>query len=118
MMRRKLAVVTAALAVALAGSAEAASPKAQVHAWRVAHEKEIVDDFVTLLSKPNVATTLADVDANAAYISGLLQARGFTTELLRAEPGTPASILAELKTPGAKRTVVLYAPYDGQPISQ
>ena len=118
MTRRGVAVVAAAMAMALAGTAEAASPRAQVHAWRVAHEKAIVADFVTLLSKPNVATTLADVDANAAYISGLLQARGFATELLRAEPGTPASILAELKTPGAKRTVVFYAHYDGQPISQ
>ena len=107
-----------ALALGAAGAADAASPKAQVHAWRLAHEKEIVADFSTLLAMPNVATTLADVDANAAYISGLLQKRGFTTELLRAEPGTPASILAELKTPGVKRTVVFYAHYDGQPISQ
>ena len=82
-----------ALALGAAGAADAASPKAQVHAWRLAHEKEIVADFSTLLAMPNVATTLADVDANAAYISGLLQKRGFTTELLRAEPGTPASIL-------------------------
>ena len=107
-----------ALALGAAGAADAASPKAQVHAWRLAHEKEIVADFSTLLAMPNVATTLADVDANAAYISGLLQKRGFTTELLRAEPGTPASILAELKTPGVKRTVVFYDHYDGQPISQ
>jgi acetylornithine deacetylase/succinyl-diaminopimelate desuccinylase-like protein len=118
MMGHKGAVLAVALTMALAGSAEAASPKDQVRAWRQAHEKEIVADFVTLLSKPNVATNLADVDANAAYISGLLQKRGFTTELLRAEPGTPASILAELKTPGAKRTVVFYAHYDGQPIGQ
>ncbi|THD71261.1 M20/M25/M40 family metallo-hydrolase [Phenylobacterium sp.] len=118
MIGRKAAVAAAALAMAVAGSAHAASSKAAVEAWRRAHEKEIVADFVTLLSKPNVATTLADVDANAAYISGLLQKRGFTTELLRAEPGTPASILAELKTPGARRTVVFYAHYDGQPIGQ
>jgi acetylornithine deacetylase/succinyl-diaminopimelate desuccinylase-like protein len=113
-----LAAGVLALALGAGGTAVAASPKAAVLAWRQAHEKEIVTDFVTLLSKPNVATNLADVDANAAYISGLLQKRGFTTELLRAEPGTPASILAELKTPGAKRTVVFYAHYDGQPIGQ
>ena len=99
-------------------AAHAASPKAQVHAWRVAHEREILNDFIALLSMPNVATTQADVDKNAAYIEGLLQKRGFSTRLLRAEPGTPASILAELKTPGARRTVVFYAHYDGQPISQ
>ncbi len=114
------ALAATALAVALgaASAAEAASPKDQVHAWRMAHEKEIVGDFVTLLSKPNVATTIADVDANAVYIQGLLQARGFATKLLRAAPGTPASVFAELKAPGAKRTVTFYAHYDGQPISQ
>ena len=67
---------------------------------------------------PNVATTLPDVEANAAYISGQLEARGFKTCLLRAEPGTPPSVFAELDTPGAKRTVVFYAHYDGQPINQ
>lgn len=123
-MRARAAVQLAmggVLALALAataGGAGAASPKEKVRAWREAHEKAIVTDFSTLLSMPNVATTLVDVDANAAYISGLLQKRGFATELLRAEPGTPASILAELKTPGAKRTVVFYAHYDGQPIGQ
>jgi acetylornithine deacetylase/succinyl-diaminopimelate desuccinylase-like protein len=106
------------LATATADPALAASPKAAVREWRQAHEKEIVGDFATLLSKPNVATTLADVDANAAYISDLLTQRGFKVQLLRAAPGTPASIFAELKTPGAKRTVLFYAHYDGQPIGQ
>jgi acetylornithine deacetylase/succinyl-diaminopimelate desuccinylase-like protein len=111
-------LAAAGLLALSAGGADAASPKAAVHAWRQAHEKEILADFSALLSMPNVATNLADVDRNAAYISGLLEKRGFKTQLLRAEPGTPASILAELKTPGATRTVTFYAHYDGQPISQ
>jgi len=113
-----MAAVAIALAFGMVGAADASSPKDQVRAWRQAHEKEIVGDFVTLLSKPNVATTLPDVDANAAYIQGLLEKRGFTTKLLRAQPGTPASVFAEMKVPGAKRTVTFYAHYDGQPISQ
>jgi acetylornithine deacetylase/succinyl-diaminopimelate desuccinylase-like protein len=113
-----LAGVAAALALVAAGSVEAASPKAQVRAWRQAHEKEIVADFAALLSKPNVATTLSDVQANAAYISGLLQKRGFATQIIDAAPGTPPSVFAELKTPGATRTVTFYAHYDGQPIGQ
>ena len=112
------AALALGLGLSLAGAAQAASPKAAVHAWRVAHEREILADFTALLAKPNVATTLADVDANAAYISGLLEKRGFRTQLLRAEPGTPASVFAELNVPGATRTVVFYAHYDGQPISQ
>jgi acetylornithine deacetylase/succinyl-diaminopimelate desuccinylase-like protein len=107
------------LAAAPAGAASPkGSPAAAVRAWRQAHEKEIVSDFAALLAMPNVATTVPDVEKNAAYISGLLEKRGFRTQLLTAEPGTPPSILAELKTPGAKRTVVFYAHYDGQPIGQ
>ena len=89
-----------------------------MHAWRVAHEREILGDFERLVAMPNVATTLPDVDANATYIASLLDARGFHTRVLRAHAGTPASVFAELTTPGAKRTVVFYAHYDGQPINQ
>jgi acetylornithine deacetylase/succinyl-diaminopimelate desuccinylase-like protein len=105
-------------ALLVAGTAEAASPKAAVRTWRQAHEKEILSDFSTLLSMPNVATTVPDVERNAAYISSLLEKRGFKTQLLTANPGTPPSVYAELKTPGARRTVVFYAHYDGQPIGQ
>jgi acetylornithine deacetylase/succinyl-diaminopimelate desuccinylase-like protein len=109
----------AALALALmAGTAQAASPAPQVRTWRQANEKAIVADFVKLLSMPNVATTVSDVEKNATYLQELLKARGFTTQLLTAEPGTPPSVFGELKTPGAKRTVVFYAHYDGQPIGQ
>jgi acetylornithine deacetylase/succinyl-diaminopimelate desuccinylase-like protein len=107
-----------ALALGIAGAAQAASPKAAVQAWRKAHEREILADFSALLALPNVATTVPDVEKNAAYISGLLQKRGFATRLLYADPGTPPSVFAELKVPGATRTVVFYAHYDGQPIGQ
>jgi acetylornithine deacetylase/succinyl-diaminopimelate desuccinylase-like protein len=118
MALRALGLAAMAVVLLAAGAAEAASPKAAVRTWRQAHEKEIVSDFSALLSMPNVATTVPDVERNAAYISGLLEKRGFKTQLLTAEPGTPPSVYAELKTPGAKRTVVFYAHYDGQPIGQ
>jgi acetylornithine deacetylase/succinyl-diaminopimelate desuccinylase-like protein len=98
--------------------AHAAGPRDAVRVWRNAHEKAIVADFITLLSMPNVATNLADVEKNAAYIEGQLKARGFDTQLLTAEPGTPPSVFAQLKVPRAKRTVIFYAHYDGQPIGQ
>jgi acetylornithine deacetylase/succinyl-diaminopimelate desuccinylase-like protein len=115
---RAVGVCALAVGLAFAAAAQAASPREAVRGWRKAHEKEIVGDFATLLAMPNVATTLADVDRNALFIQGLLEKRGFATRLLRAAPGTPASVFAELKVPGAKRTVTFYAHYDGQPIGQ
>src|SRR5580700_5409062 len=111
------AAAICALGLAIS-SAQATSPRDTVRVWRKAHEKAIVADFITLLSMPNVATNVADVEKNAAYIEGQLQGRGFETRLLTAEPGTPPSVFAEMKVPGAKRTVLFYAHYDGQPIAQ
>ena len=106
------------LVLLLAAAAQGAAPTGPVRAYRAGHEKQIVADFVTLLAMPNVATTVPDVERNAAYIESLLQARGFTTRLLAAAPGTPPSVYAELKAPGAHRTVLFYAHYDGQPTGQ
>ncbi|HEV2595068.1 MAG TPA: M20/M25/M40 family metallo-hydrolase [Sphingomicrobium sp.] len=104
--------------LAFAPSVSAASPHQIVRAWRQTHEKQIVADFTAFLSLPNVATQLADVEKNTAYIERELQKRGFETRTLSAGPGTPPSVFAEFDTRGAKRTVLFYAHYDGQPISQ
>jgi len=116
---RRMPCLTALLSsMLLAHAAQAAPLHEQVRAYRAAHEKQIVGEFVTLLAMPNVATTVPDVERNAAYLEGLLQARGFSTKILAAAPGTPPAVFAELKSPGARRTVVFYAHYDGQPVAQ
>jgi acetylornithine deacetylase/succinyl-diaminopimelate desuccinylase-like protein len=121
-MRKKPALALGfGLALLLADAllpAIAANPHDAVRAWRKAHEQAILSDFVTLLSMPNVATNVADVEKNATFIEGQLKARGFQTRLLTADPGTPPSVFAEKKVAGARRTVIFYAHYDGQPIGQ
>jgi acetylornithine deacetylase/succinyl-diaminopimelate desuccinylase-like protein len=112
------AAALCALGLAISSAAEGDSSRDTVRVWRKAHEKAILTDFVTLLSMPNVATNIGDVEKNAAYIEGQLKARGFETRLLTAEPGTPPSVFAEMKVPRARRTVIFYAHYDGQPIGQ
>ena len=115
-MKRIIVLAAAALAAVAGACAHAASPRDAVRAWRQAHETAIVTDFTAFLSLPDVATTLPDVEKNADYIEAQLQARGFATKRLYAAPGTPPSVFAELKVPGAKRTVLFYAHYDGQPV--
>lgn len=117
-MWRWLAPALTVLAWAMPGAGTAASPRAPVHAWVAAHQREVLDDFTRLLALPNVATSLSDVETNAGYIARLLEQRGFRTRLLRAAPGTPPSVFAALDTPGARRTVLFYAHYDGQPVNQ
>jgi acetylornithine deacetylase/succinyl-diaminopimelate desuccinylase-like protein len=95
-----------------------AAVRDQVRAWRQAHEKEIVQELAGLLALPNVATNLADIQRNAEHLTEMLRRRGFATRLLSAGEGTPPSLYGELRTPGAKRTVVFYAHFDGQPVDQ
>jgi acetylornithine deacetylase/succinyl-diaminopimelate desuccinylase-like protein len=115
-MKRIITAVAFTLAASSAAHADAIADK--VRAYREAHEKQIVLDFMNLLALPNVANNVSDVEKNAAYIESLLKARGFTTKILAAAPGTPPSVFAEMKTPGATRTVLFYAHYDGQPVGQ
>ncbi len=82
------------------------------------HEKTILTEYTDFLALPNVASTVPDVEKNAAHIATLLEQRGFTAQQLSAGPGTPPAVYGELKVPGARRTVLFYAHYDGQPVSQ
>ncbi|MEP6801620.1 MAG: M20/M25/M40 family metallo-hydrolase [Acidobacteriota bacterium] len=88
---------------------------ARVRAYRAAHEVEIVRELAGLLSRPNVASDTENIEKSAAAVASLLEKRGIRAELLRV-PGAPPVVYGELSTPGARRTLVLYAHYDGQPV--
>ena len=57
---------------------------AAINDYRSDREKIIIEDFVDLLSMPNVAANFADMDRNADYVTELLVARGFETKRLKA----------------------------------
>ena len=85
-----------------------------INSFRAEREKRIVQDFAELLSFPNVATNLDDMTANANHIMGLLDERGFGTQVLQS--GGAPYVYAELLTPGAEETLLIYAHFDGQPV--
>lgn len=85
-----------------------------INSFRAEREKRIVQDFAELLSFPNVATNLDDMTANANHIMGLLDERGFSTQVLQS--GGAPYVYAELLTPGAEETLLIYAHFDGQPV--
>lgn len=121
LMRYSMFALFAGLISGLANAQVEVSPSANavansVDEYRAAHEKEIIGDFIDLLALPNVATNLADMDVNAEHIVGLLEPRGFKTQVLKA--GNAPYIYAELNTPGAAETVLLYAHFDGQPVQE
>jgi len=75
----------------------------------------VLNDFADLLSLPNVARDLPSMERNADLIVKLYARRGVAMRRLDAAGGPPA-LFGEIRVPGAKRTILLYAHYDGQPV--
>jgi acetylornithine deacetylase/succinyl-diaminopimelate desuccinylase-like protein len=100
----------------LSGVVLAQSPPAVAHDWRTTHQAEILQEFTALLAIPNVASETANIQRNAAALVAMLKQRGADTQLLTA-PGVNPVVFGEIKTPGAKHTIVFYAHYDGQPVT-
>jgi len=89
--------------------------RSRVATWRAQREGTIVRELVELLEIPNLASDSANIRRNAALIMRMLEGRGASVRLLES-PGSPPAVYGELPAPGATRTVVFYAHYDGQPV--
>jgi len=95
----------------------AQSVRKAVREYRQQHEVEIVRSYAQLLSLPNVASDTANIKRNADAIRKMLEQRGFHTQELNVA-GAPPAVYGELRTPGAKHTLLFYAHYDGQPVDK
>ncbi len=124
---RRFAFVLAALTLAAcqpaveenpfpAAEAPQAGPAMEAaRAHVAANEAEIVAELRALLALPNVADNHADIRRNADALVEMLQRRGAEARVL--ETGdAPVSVYGELITPGATRTLLFYAHFDGQPV--
>jgi acetylornithine deacetylase/succinyl-diaminopimelate desuccinylase-like protein len=117
MQLRSLAViitiqVLATANVHLIGRAQAND--STIRQYRQKHEVEIINEFVELLSIPNVASDTPNIRLNAAKLIEMMKRRGVETRLF--EGNGPPAVFGELKTPGATTTLGIYAHYDGQPV--
>ena len=105
------------LCLVFAQLASAADTPAQAaRKWRTAHESEILKEFTSLLAIPNVASDTANIQRNAETLVAMLKRRQVDARLLSI-PEAPPIVYGEIKTPGAKHTIVFYAHYDGQPVT-
>jgi acetylornithine deacetylase/succinyl-diaminopimelate desuccinylase-like protein len=113
-MTRLLLCLLAILWPAAAGAQT--NPVAQAaRQWRQQHERAIVDEFVELLRIPNVSSDRGNIQRNAAFIAKMMEKRGIASRLVSVEGSNPV-VFGRLDTPGAVRTIVFYAHYDGQPL--
>ena len=86
-----------------------------VRDWRIRNEPAVLRELATFLAIPNLATDSVAIRRNADTLVAMLAHRGITAHKLET-PGSPPAVYGELRTPGATRTVVMYAHYDGQPV--
>ena len=98
------------------GSTTGAAARAGARDYRQRNEAEILEEFSGLLALPNLASDSAGIRRNADHLIQMLGKRGFSNTRLLTVPGGPPAVYGELPAPGATRTLVLYAHYDGQPL--
>ncbi|MGH9391069.1 MAG: M20/M25/M40 family metallo-hydrolase, partial [Vicinamibacteria bacterium] len=92
-----------------------AAQAATVEDYVQANQGKIVRELVEALSIPNVASDRANIRKKAELLVGTLERRRFTASLLETE-GNPL-IFGERKIEGARRTILYYIHYDGQPVN-
>jgi acetylornithine deacetylase/succinyl-diaminopimelate desuccinylase-like protein len=114
MLRCCLTLAGLALSGALrAGDAELYS---DVENYRQQHERQIVGELAELVSMRSVAADRAGLAGAADMLVRRLRARGFEATQWTV-PGAAPLVFGTLKGTAAKRTVVFYAHYDGQPVT-
>src|SRR5689334_6768671 len=87
----------------------------EVHDYRMDNEDRIIRELSEFLAIPNVASDTVNIQKNATHLVEMLEARGIETHLLPITGRGPV-VYGKLISPEAKRTVIFYAHYDGQPV--
>lgn len=86
--------------------------------WQEVATKNAINsfkEFHALLSIPNDAHNVSDIEKNIQWCEATFAKRGFKTTRL-STPTVPL-LLAERKVKNAKRTVLIYLQIDGQPVN-
>ncbi len=91
----------------------------KIRSYRESNEEEIYNNFISFLKIPNVATDTANIDKNADFLLQLMNAKGIgNVQLLKSNTkNVPPVVYGEVNVPGATKTIVFYAHYDGQPVN-
>jgi len=87
----------------------------EVRDYRMDNEDRIIRELSEFLAIPNVASDTPNIQKNAAHLVEMLEARGIETHLLPISGRGPV-VFGKLISAEAKRTVIFYAHYDGQPV--
>src|SRR5258708_19960401 len=101
----RIVITACVLCIALSVAPSLAQPQTASRAreYRRPHEAQIIDEFVDLLSIPNVASDIGNMRPTAARVIEIMARRG-TDARLREGSGRPA-ISSHLQPPDAPRPI-------------
>jgi acetylornithine deacetylase/succinyl-diaminopimelate desuccinylase-like protein len=109
------------IAVVLLGAAllvrAQSSGAADVKAWIRSNDAAVFREFAELLAIPNVHGDIPNLSKNAEHLRDMLARRGMRPEVWET-PGAAPTVFAEKLVPGAKRTILFYMHFDGQPVDR
>lgn len=90
----------------------------KVRSLREQHAKKWMQEYISFLSIPNIAADTNGLRRNADYIRLMMERRGIghIQYLFPTTAHTAPVIFGEVITPGADKTLIFYAHYDGQPV--
>ena len=90
-----------------------------IRSYRLKNEAAIYNDFISFLQIPNVATDTGNIRRNADFLVQKMNTIGISkVQLLEGnDQYVPPVVYGEIQVPGATKTVIYYAHYDGQPVN-
>jgi acetylornithine deacetylase/succinyl-diaminopimelate desuccinylase-like protein len=109
-------VVGASLIAATSGAVtlRGQDTRAQLERYVDSHQRAIVSELVDLVTIPNTVADTENIRRNASQLRSMLRRRNFSVEIL--ETDSNPLVWGELRVPGATRTVLIWAHYNGQPV--
>jgi len=102
------------LLLAAGATSPAQDIRAAIDRYVAANQRAIVSELLELVAIPNTPADTENMRRNAQLLRDMLRRRSFATEIL--ETDANPLVWGELRVPGAKRTLLIWAHYDGQPV--
>jgi len=116
-VRQMIFTLAAVMVAMITGAYSQDNPFARAaREWRREREPQLVAEYFEFLRIPNISRDKANVRRNAEHLLKMMEKRGLKPRLLEV-PGVSPAVYGEIVAPGATRTYVFYAHYDGQPVN-
>jgi len=104
----RLVILLSVAAALMSPISVSAAPADAARAYVAAHRKEIVEEYLKLVSVPDLHGDVPNLKRNADLLLAMMKQRGLDAELWDTSGGVPV-VFGQKLVPGAKHTILFYA---------